>query len=219
MELTNTTFTRAMEALSDTHIDWKLPKAKLNVWHKTLAVAISDEFFPKVILDWMINVPAPPKMAAEIIKHSREMVIKEYGSADTAAEILIDSARSAYTISRDFMDFADEYNNSFASAIRPAEEAYILNKIKERSKSSNILIFVFDEIKGGLKDCFSGDEEHGIEFIRTHIKKKWQTVANDAANEFLKSGEIKINQNPRLQSHQQRKLLTAHTDSTTNLED
>lgn len=193
MKLTNKTFKTMVQALQKNYLNWELPDESVTNWKNILALAISDEFLPKVILDWMMTVTTPPKNPAEIIKHASEMVSKTYGSADTEANILIDSARNAYYATEDFESFAEEYSESFASMIGPsAQEAYIINSIRENSNSPSILILVFDEYKGALKDCFTGDAERGVEFLRTHIKKCWNTKSTETAKGFLISGKTDI---------------------------
>ena len=190
MKLTNKTFNDMIEALEKNYINWELPDESLATWKNVLALSISDELFPKVILDWILTVTTPPKNPAEIIKHGSDMFKKKYDSADTSAEILLGSARKAYTVSDDFLSFADMYQDSFASAISgiPAEEAYIAYSIKEHSGTPNVLILVYDEVKGDLKSCFTGDAEHGVEFLRGQIKKKWNEKMTDAAKDFLRTG-------------------------------
>lgn len=189
MKLTDETFNNMLDALEKNYLNWELPDESLTTWKNLLAMSISEELLPKIILDWILNVKEPPKSATDIIRYGRDMYKKEVDSADVSAEILIDSARNAYTVTDDFLVFADEYKDSFASALgRPAEEAYIAYKIKEHSGSPKVLILVYDEVKGDLKSCFSGDAEHGLEFLRNQIKKKWNEKTTDAAKDFLKAG-------------------------------
>ena len=70
----------------------------------------------------------------------------------------------------------------------PAEEAFIVDNIRKSSSNPKILILVYDELKGEVEGCFKGDAEHGIEFLRNHIKKNWNTKVDDAVKEYLKSG-------------------------------
>lgn len=189
MQLTSKTFKDSLTALESTYLNWKLPKDSVTTWKKVLSLVISDEFYPMVILDWISHITTPPKNPAEIIKHASEMVSKEYGSADTSADIIIDSARNAYYVTDDFENFTAEYENSFASILgTPAQEAYIKENIRNRSSNPKILILVYDELKGSIKECFTGDAEHGIEFLRNNIKKSWKEKVDDAVKEYLKSG-------------------------------
>lgn len=191
MKLTSKTFKDGLTALENAYVNWKLPKESLSTWKNTLALAISDEFYPMVILDWITHMTTPPKNPAEIIKRASEMVRVDYGSADSEAELLIESGRNAYYSTDDFLFFADQYENSFAALLgTPVQEAYILNNIQKHSSSPKILIMVFDEYKGTMKDCFRGDAESGIEFLRNNIKKSWNIKTTEAAKIFLKSGEI-----------------------------
>lgn len=189
MKLTDETFNNMLDALEQNYLNWELPDESLTTWKKLLALSISEELLPKIILDWILNVKEPPKSATDIIRYGRDMYKKEVDSADVSAEILIDSARNAYTATDDFLVFADEYRDSFASALgRPAEEAYIAYKIKEHSVSPKVLIMVYDELKGEVQDCFTGDAENGVEFLRNHIKKSWTKRIDEAAKDFLISG-------------------------------
>ncbi len=189
MKLTSKTFKDSLTALESTYLNWKLPKDSVTTWKKVLSLVISDEFYPMVILDWISHITTPPKNPAEIIKHASEMVSKEYGSADTSADIIINSARNAYYASDDFINFTAMYENSFESARgTPAQEAYIKENIRNRSSNPKILILVYDELKGSVKECFTGDAEHGIEFLRNNIKKNWKEKVDDAVKEYLKSG-------------------------------
>jgi hypothetical protein len=47
---------------------------------------------------------------------------------------------------------------------------------------------VYDELKGEVEDCYTGDAEHGVEFLRNHIKKSWNTKIDEAVKDFLVSG-------------------------------
>ena len=189
MKLTDQVFMEAIDALEHNYINWNLPNTSLSTWKNVLTLAISDEFLLQVIVDWITNVTTPPKNPAEIIKHANNMFKKKYDSPDTAAELLIDSARKAYTVSDDFVAFDEMYRDSFAYGISriPAQEAYIKENIEKRSKNPKVLILVYDEVKGDLKSCFTGDAEHGIDFLRGQIKKKWNDKMTDAAKEFLKA--------------------------------
>lgn len=189
MKLTNKTFNSTIKTLHNAYLNWELPDSAITVWKNILALSISDEFLPKVILDWMLTMTEPPKNPAEIIKHANEMVIKEYGSAESEVEILIDSVRNVYSASEDYYSFLDKYEDSFSSG---SENSYILNNIKKYSGRPSVLIFVYYEYEGALKDCFRGDAGHGIEFLRTQIKKCWQSRATDCARRFLISGETEV---------------------------
>lgn len=72
------------------------------------------------------------------------------------------------------------------------QEAYIKESIRTRSSNPKILILVYDELKGEVQDCFTGDAEHGIDFLRTHIKKTWNAKSTDAAKQFLLSGKTEF---------------------------
>ena len=189
MELTDMTFATIIAALKKAYLNWELPEESVEMWKNIMAVSVSEELLPVIIMDWVSNKTAPPKNPAEIIKLASKMVAEEWDSADASAEILIDSARNAYYASDDFLTFADEYDNSFASAFgMPAQEAYIKENIRTHSSNPKILILVYDELKGEVEDCFKGDAEHGVEFLRNHIKNRWNTKVDEAAKEFLKSG-------------------------------
>lgn len=193
MRLTDNTFAATITALQHAYLNWELPGESIITWKNVLSLSISDELLPRVITDWILSMTTPPKNPAEIIKHASKMVTDKCDSADTSAEILIDSARNAYYASDDFLTFADEYSNSFAAAMgTPAQEAYIIENIRKRSSSPSVLIFVYDDCKGALRDCFTGDAEHGVEFLRTQIKKNWNEKASNAAKEFLISGETEF---------------------------
>ncbi|MBQ1295253.1 MAG: hypothetical protein IIY21_14520 [Clostridiales bacterium] len=193
MRLSDRTFAEAVDALHQAYTSWELPDTSITTWKNVLALSISDELLPAVILDWVMTVTTPPKNPAEIIKHANEMVRNEYDGADTAAQILIDSARNAYYATDDFLTFADEYSGSFASMLgQPAQEAYVIHNIRQQATSPNILILVYDELKGELKDCFTGDAEHGVDFLRTHIKKTWNAKSTDTAKQFLISGKTEF---------------------------
>ena len=195
MKLTNRTFNDSIEALKNTYLNWELPEESVITWKNVLALAISEELFPKVIADWMLHKTVAPKNPAEIIQHGHNMFNAEYGSADTEAELIIESARSAYYVSDDFLTFADTYENSFAAALSgmPAQEAYIKDSIKNHSSNPKVLILVYDELKGEVKDCFTGDAEHGVEFLRNHIKKHWNEKINEVVKDFLVFGNIDFN--------------------------
>lgn len=218
MKLTDKTFAEMITALQDTYINWELPEGSVTTWKNALAVSIVDELLPQVILDWVLNVTTPPKNPAEIIKHASDMVKKKYGSADTSADILIESARNAYTVSNDFISFVEDYKDSFASAFgTPAEEAYIMQKVFDNSGSPSVLIMVYDEYKGELKDCFTGDAERGVEFLRNQIKKKWNEKATETAKDFLRTGEIGVIRGKMLlgSRHPRNLLGSSSTDVTT----
>ena len=188
MELTDTTFVTIIAALKKAYLNWELPEQSIETWKNILSVSVSEELLPVIIMNWVSNKSTAPKNPAEIIQYGRNMFSAEHDGADTSAEIIIDSARNAYFVSDDFLTFADEYSNSFASALgTPAQEAYIIDNIRKRSNNPKILILVYDECKGSVKDCFTGDAEHGVEFLRNHIKKSWNTKVDEAAKEFLKS--------------------------------
>ena len=190
MKLTNKTFNATIKTLHNTYMNWEISEAQATLWKKVLALVISDEFYPMVILDWISHITTPPKNPAEIIKHASEMVSKEYGSADAETELLISSSRDAYYVTEEFQTFAEDYADSFASILgTPAQEAYIKENIRKHSSCYKVLIMVYDELKGEIKGCFTGDAEHGVEFLRTHIKKNWNAKTADVAKQFLISGE------------------------------
>lgn len=191
MPLTEETFITAIATLKRAYLNWKLPKDSVDTWQKTLAISIADALLLQTTIDWVSNKTNPPNSPAEIIKHGKELYIATQDSADTSAEILISSARNAYYDTDVFEEFKAQYEDSIAAAISgaPAQEAYIKENIRTRSSNPKILILVYDAVKGDLKDCFTGDAEHGIEFLRTQIKKKWDTKMSDAATAFLKSGK------------------------------
>lgn len=190
MKLTNRTFNNSIEALKNTYLNWELPEESVITWKNVLALAISEELFPKVIADWMLHKTVAPKNPAEIIQHGRNMFNAEYGSADTEAELIIKSARSAYYSTEDFEAFTDMYRDSFASILSGIsyQEAYIKENIREHSSNPKVLILVYDELKGEVQDCFTGDAEHGVEFLRNHIKKNWNMKIDEVVKAFLVSG-------------------------------
>lgn len=189
MKLTDNTFVNMIATLKKTYINWELPESSVDVWFNILTLAVSDELLPIIILNWVSNKSTAPKNPAEIIQHGRNMVKSEYDSADTESELIIESARNAYYATDDFLTFADMYSDSFAAALgTPAQEAYIKENLRKHSSNPQVLILVYDELKGEVKDCFTGDAEHGVEFLRTHIKKSWNAKLDDTAKAFLKSG-------------------------------
>lgn len=193
MKLTNKTFKNMIQALQKNYLNWELPDESVTAWKNVLALSISDELLPMVILDWITTVTAPPKNPAEIIKHAGKMIADKWDNADTSADIIIDSARNAYYATDDFLTFADDYSNSFASVFgTPAQEAYIKNNINKRSTSPKVLILVYDECKGAVKDCFKGDAEHGVDFLRNQIKKSWNAKLADDIKKFLISDDNDI---------------------------
>lgn len=191
MKLTNKTFKNMLEALEKNYLNWELPDESLSTWKNVLALVISDEFYPVVILDWITHVITPPKNPAEIIKHACDMVAKEYGNADAEANIIINSARNAYRFTEEFEAFSESYSNSFASLINdmPEQDAYIINEIQNHSNSPKVLIQVYDELKGEVSDCFKGGAEQGVDFLRTHIKKNRDAKVAESVKGFLVSGE------------------------------
>lgn len=191
MRLTNKTFILAMDKLAESNMDWKLPESKIQTWCNLVALAISDEFFPKVILDWMLTETVPPKSATEIIKHAYDMVAKEYGNADTEADIIINSARNAYHVTEEFEEFSESYRNSFAAIINdmPEQEAYIVYEIQKHSQSPKVLIRAYEELNGEVRDCFQGGVEQGVDFLRAHIKKNRDAKVAESVKGFLVSGE------------------------------
>ena len=195
MQLTDKTFVNMIATLKKTYINWELPDESVDIWMKILALSVSDEMLPIIILNWVSNKATAPKNPAEIIQHGHNMFNAKYGSADTEAELIIESARSAYYASDNFLTFADTYENSFAAALSgmPAQEAYIKDSIKNHSSNPKVLILVYDELKGEVKDCFTGDAEHGVEFLRNHIKKHWNEKINEVVKDFLVSGNIDFN--------------------------
>lgn len=194
MKLTKQTFNRMIDALKFANTGWKIPDAQAELWRKVIAREISEEFYPMVILDWISHVTTPPKGPAEIIKYANEMVSKEYGSADAETELLISSSRDAYYATEDFQTFEEAYAGSFEHirSDMPAQEAYIKENVRKHSSCYQVLILVYDELKGEIQDCFKGDAEHGIDFLRTHIKKTWNAKSTDAAKQFLISGKTDI---------------------------
>lgn len=190
MPLTEETFITAIATLKRAYLNWELPKDSVDTWQKTLAISIADALLLQTTMSWVSNKTNPPNSPAEIIKHGKELYIATQDSADTSAEILISSARNAYYDTDDFEEFNEQYKDSFAAGLgTPAQEAYIKENIRTRSSNPKVLILVYDEVKGDLKDCFTGDAEHGIEFLRNQIKKKWNTKMSDVATAYLKSGK------------------------------
>jgi len=191
MKLTSKTFKNGLTALESTYLNWTLPKESITAWKNVLASAISDELYPMVILEWVSHMTTPPKNPAEIIKYASDMVAKEYGNADTEADILINSARNAYYATEDFEAFSEMYSDSFAAMISGMsdQDAYVVNEIQKHSNNPKVLILVYDELKGEVSDCFKGDTEHGVEFLRNHIKKNWNAKSTDAARAYLMSGK------------------------------
>lgn len=190
MKLTSKTFKTVIATLQETYSGWALSDNQLKIWKVILTKAVSDELLLNIVLNWIEDKTQPPKNPAEIIKQGRNMFGTKYDSADTAAQILIDSAKNAYGVTEDFEDFTIEYENSFEAAIsgRPAQEAYIVSNIREHSSNPKVLIMVYDELKGEVQDCFTGDAENGVEFLRNHIKKSWTKRIDEVAKDFLISG-------------------------------
>lgn len=190
MKLSDTTFVTIIATLKKAYLNWELPEQSIETWKNILALSVSDELLPRIVLDWVSNKTTAPKSPAELIQYGRNRFNAQYDSADTAADLIITSARDAYYVTDDFEDFTIEYENSFEAAIsgRPAQEAYIVNTIKEHSSNPKVLIMVYDELKGEVQDCFTGDAENGVEFLRNHIKKSWTKKIDEVAKDFLVSG-------------------------------
>lgn len=190
MKLTDTTFVSIFATLKRAYINWELPESSAEIWKNILAISVSDELLPVIIADWILNKTNPPRNPAEIIQHGRNLFDSQHDSADTAAQILIDSARNAYCVTNDFENFINEYEDSFEAVIsdRPPQEAYIVNTIREHSSNPKVLIMIYDELRGEVQDCFTGDAEHGVEFLRNHIKKSWNTRIDEVVKDFLVSG-------------------------------
>lgn len=198
MRLTNKTFKNMLEALENNYLNWELPDESLSTWKNVLALVISDEFYPVVILDWITHVITAPKNPAEIIKHAYDMVAKEYGNADAEADIIINSARNAYHVTEEFEAFLEVYSDSFAATINDmtAQDAYVINEIQNRSNSPKVLIRVYDDLKGEVSVCFKGGAEQGVDFLRTHIKKTRDAKVAESVNRFLISGETNFRRLP-----------------------
>lgn len=191
MKLTSKIFKDNLTTLESTYLDWKLPSESVTPWKNVLASAISGEFYPVVIMDWITHMITPPKNPAEIIKHAYDMVAKEYGNADAEADIIINSARNSYGVTEEFEEFSRAYKNSFAAIINdmPEQEAYIVYEIQKHSQSPKVLIRVYDELKGEVSDCFQGGVEQGVDFLRAHIKKNRDVKVAESVKGFLVSGE------------------------------
>ena len=189
MKLTNRTFKNMIGILRDTYTDWGISVNQIAIWRDVLASKVSDEFLPKIVAEWIANESKPPMTPAELIHYLDDQIKDEFDSADTCADIIINSARNAYYATDDFQTFVDDYNESFASLLgTPAQEAYIIDNIRHQSNNPKVLIFVYDELKGEVKDCFTGAAEHGVEFLRNHIKKNWKIKLDDTVKAFLTSG-------------------------------
>lgn len=189
MPLTEETFITAIDTIKQAYINWELPEDSVDTWYKTLSLSITDELLLRTTIDWVSSKTNSPNSPADIIKHGKDMYISSHDSADASAEILLESARSAYYVTDDFLSFDEMYRNSFASASGiPSQEVYIKENIRNRSSNPKVLILVYDEVKGDLKSCFTGDAEHGIDFLRGQIKKKWNDKMTDAAKDFLRTG-------------------------------
>lgn len=188
MNLTDTTFVTIIATLKKAYLNWELPEQSIETWKNILALSVSDELLPRIVLDWVSNKTNPPINPAEIIQHGHNMAKAEFDNADISADLIISGARNAYYVTDDFINFTAMYENSFESARgTPAQEAYIRENIRNRSSNPKILILVYDELKGSVKECFTGDAEHGIEFLRNNIKKSWKEKVDDAVKEYLKS--------------------------------
>lgn len=189
MKLTNQTFEAMIEILSNTYEGWELLGPKEKIWKVALTKCVSDEFLLRIVTDWISTKTQPPKNPAELTQHGHDMIKKGFDSAEIAAEIIIDSARKAYYVTDDFQTFTEEYSNSFASMLgMPTEDAYVIDNIQKRSSNPKVLIMVYDELKGEVRECFTGDAENGVEFLRQHIKKSWNMKADESINDFLISG-------------------------------
>lgn len=191
MQLTDNTFKKMMGILHDTYTDWGLSSRQESIWRHVLASKVSDELLARIVPEWIANESKPPKVPADLVHYLDEKIKKQFDSAEVSAEIIISGALSAYRVTDEFESFKDMYRDSFAAAISgaPEQEAYIKEQIRTRSSNPKVLILVYDEVKGDLKDCFTGDAEHGIEFLRNQIKKKWNTQTTEIVNAFLKSGK------------------------------
>lgn len=190
MKLKDTTYKKMIEIMQDTYVDWVLSGNQYELWRHVLASKVSDEFFPRIISEWISNESKPPKTPADLVHYLDNKLKKQFDSADTVAQILINSARNAYYVTEDFEEFTIKYENSFEAAIsgRSSQDAYIINDINKHSSNPKVLIMVYDDLKGEIKDCFTGDAEHGVEFLRNHIKKSWNTRLDDTVKDFLVSG-------------------------------
>lgn len=195
MNLTDTTFVTIIATLKKAYLNWELPESSIEVWKNILAISVSDELLPLIILDWVSNKTNPPINPAEIVKYGQDIFKSQFDSADVSAELIISSARNAYYSTEDFEMFTDIYSDSFAAVVNdmPAQEAYIKEKIREHSSNPKVLILVYEELKGEVRDCFIGDAEHGVEFLRNRIIKIWNTKIDDVAKDYLVSGNSDFN--------------------------
>lgn len=195
MKLTDSRFKSVIDTLCDAYPGWNLPDNQKKIWKIVLKRTISDELLPQVIADWISYTVNPPKNVAEIIKYGQDIFKSQFDSADVSAELIISSARNAYYSTDDFEMFTDIYSNSFAAVVNdmPAQEAYIKENIRKHSSNPKVLIMVYDELKGEVKDCFTGDAEHGVAFLRNHVIKIWNTKIDDVAKDYLVSGNSDFN--------------------------
>lgn len=194
MRLTDSTFKKMIGVLRETYTDWKLSTRQEPIWKYTLTSKISDEILPRIVSEWISNEATPPKTPADLVHYLDKEIKKQFDSADVSATLIIDSARDAYYATDEFESFSEAYIHSFAYMVdaRPTQEAYVIDSIQKHSSSPKILILVYDELKGEVQDCFTGDAEHGVEFLRNHIKKSWNVKVDEAAKQFLKSGNTDI---------------------------
>lgn len=195
MQLTDTTFKKMVGILRETYTDWKLSNRQESIWRYVLASKVSNELLPIIVSEWISNESKPPKAPAELVHYLDEKIKKQFDSADVSAELIISSARNAYHSTEDFETFTEVYRDSFAAIISgmPAQEAYIKENIRDHSSNPKVLIMVYDELKGEVKDCFTGDAAHGVEFLRNHIKKGWNTKIDEVVKDFLVSGNSDFN--------------------------
>lgn len=190
MQLTDTTFKKIIGILRETYAEWKLSNRQESIWRYVLASKVSNELLPIIVSEWISNESKPPKTPADLVHYLDAKIKRQFDSADVSAELIISSARNAYYSSDDFEMFTDMYSDSFAAVISgmPAQEAYIKESIREHSSNPKVLIFVYDELKGEVEDCYTGDAEHGVEFLRNHIKKSWNAKIDEVVKDFLVSG-------------------------------
>lgn len=207
MKLTKETFAELLESMEAVYFNWNFPKPDerpevFNAWVRYLAGSVSEELFPLVIDDWVRTEVDPPKSVAALIQHSIDVVKQRYGDPDTETDIIIDSARKAYSNDSDFSDFCYEHPDATI-------DSFIIYNIKENSSTPRVSIEVYCKHKGGLRDSFNNGEEHGTEFLRDQIKKTWNKKATESVKQFLLSGETDIDHYKLLDSGTNLKYLEA----------
>lgn len=200
MKLTEKTFNSGITLLKNNYLNWDIPDDTTYYWFGACSDVISEEIFPIIIMHWVRYNTTPPTCAADFVAHGEAMVKSTCDSADIACDLILNSAQAAYWGYPEYRDFEDRYTGSFAETIDASlgitpQEVYIHNQIRTASKNSEVVIYIFDELKGEVKDCFIGDTQNGISFLRTHIKKKWEDTVHSFASKCLLSDQLTIARN------------------------